>query len=140
MTISRFSIQLLANLDFFFLFSWQREIGARRVGGSAQFASNDHALDSPRGVCERAADLLWRARVVALKGVLVKKHSATVLGDHVEVLRLRRVSDEGFPFMHANHMPRAVEVTCQCARVRPPLAGPRFQDKSCNFSVGRLFF
>ena len=86
-------------------FSWQREIGARWVGGSAEIANNNHALDSPRGVPEPARDLYWRARVVALKGVLVKKHIAMVLGDHMDVLRQRPVSDEACPFLHAK--PRA---------------------------------
>ena len=40
-----------------------------------------------------------------------------VLRDHLEVLRQRPVA---CPFLHANHMPRAVELTCQRARVRPP--------------------
>ena len=55
----------------------------------------------------------------ALKGVLVEENSTVVLGDYVELLRQRTIGDEACPFMHTNQTPRAVEVTCQRARVRP---------------------
>ena len=63
-----------------------REVGARRVRCPAELDSNNHALDGPRPVPERARDLDRRAREVARKGILVEEHSAMVLGDHVEVL------------------------------------------------------
>ena len=94
-----------------------REVGARRVGSPEKLASDHHALDGPRRVPERARDLNRRARVLELKSVVVEENSAMVLGDHVEVLRQGPFSDEARPFLHTNHMPRAVEVTCQRARV-----------------------
>ena len=48
------------------------EIGARRVGRSAELAGNHHALDGPRRVTERARDLDRRARDVALESILVE--------------------------------------------------------------------
>ena len=44
-----------------------REVGARRVGCFAEFASDNHALDGTRGVLERARDLDRRARVLTFK-------------------------------------------------------------------------
>ena len=81
-----------------------REIGARRIGGSAEFASDNHTLVGPRGVLVRGGDLDRRARVPMFRGVLVEENCAVVLGDHVEVLRQRTIGDEAFPFLHTNHM------------------------------------
>ena len=60
-----------------------------------------------------------------------------MLGDHEEVLRQGPVGDKACSILHAYHVPRAVRVTSQ--RVRA-LAEPKFQEKSCIKSVGRLFF
>ena len=95
-----------------------REVGARRVRCPAELASNNHALDGPRRVPERAKDLDRRASEVARKSVLVEENSAMVLDDHVEVLRQRTVGDETCTLLHADHMPRAIEVRSQRARVR----------------------
>ena len=84
-----------------------REEGARRVRRPAELASNNHALDGPRRVPERARDLDRRASEVSRKGVLVEENSAMVLGDHVEVLRQRTVGDETCTLLNADHMPRA---------------------------------
>ena len=113
-----------------------REVGARRVGSPAELASDHHALDGPRRVPERARDLDRRARVLALESVVVEENSAMVLGDHVEVLRQGPFSVEARHFLHTNHMPRAVEVTCQRARVRRAWRG---QD-SRKEAVSRRFF
>ena len=48
-----------------------REVGARLVGGSAEVASNNHALDGPFGVPEHARDEGRHTRVVGLEVVLV---------------------------------------------------------------------
>ena len=93
-----------------------REVGARRVGDSAEFASDDHALHGPRGVPMCAGDLDRRALAPALKGVLVEENGTVVLSDHVEVLRQRTIGDKACPFLHTNHMPRAP-------------CGPGFQEK-----------
>ena len=50
-----------------------------------------------------------------------------VLGDHVEVLRQGTVGDEACTFLYADHMPRAIEVRGQQARIRT----------SCRFRVPR---
>ena len=70
-----------------------REVGARRVGCSSEFSSDSSALDGPQGVPERARDVDWLAREVACNSVLVEKNSTTVLGDHVQLLRLEDVGD-----------------------------------------------
>ena len=62
-------------------------------------------------VCTRDSDR--RERVLALKGVPVEENRAVVLGDHVEILRQRTISDNTCSFLHANDVPRAVEVTSQ---------------------------
>ena len=94
-----------------------REVGARRVRRSAELASDNHAFDGPRRVPVRARDLDRRAREVALKVVYVEEHRAVVQGDHVEILRQGTVGDETCTFLHADHMPRAIEVICWCERV-----------------------
>ena len=81
-------------------------------------ASNNHALDGLRRVTERARDLDRRAREVARQGILVEENSATVLGDHVEVLRQGAVGDEACTLLYADHMPRAIEERRKHARVR----------------------
>ena len=86
------------------------EIGARLVGRPAERAGNHHALDGPRGVPERTGDLDGRARVLALRSVLVEENGAMVLSDRVEVPRQGTVAAEARPLLHANHMPRAIEV------------------------------
>ena len=91
---------LVVNVDI-----GNREAGARQVRGSAELASNNHALDGPRGVPEHAGDWKRRPRVVALKGVLVEEYRVVVLRDHVEVLCQRLVGDKTCPFLHADHGP-----------------------------------
>ena len=92
------------------------------------------------GCCLQSCDGHTRLRLgVACKGILVEENSAILLGVPVEVLRQRPISDDAHPFLHTNHMPRAVEVTRQRARVRA-LDGPGFQERSCSLSVGRRFF
>ena len=71
-----------------------RVIEARRVGGSAELAGNHHALDSPFRIPQRTGDVDRRAREVARESILVEEYDATVLGDHMEVLRQRTVCDE----------------------------------------------
>ena len=83
-----------------------REAGTRLAGRPAQLAGNHHALDSPRGVAQRARDLDRRAREVARKSILVEKNSALEL----EHLLQRVVNDEPGALLDANNMPRAVEV------------------------------
>ena len=95
-----------------------REIGARRVGRSAEVAGNHHSLDGPRKVPERAPGLNWRTRDVARESILVEEHGAMVLGDHVEVLRQGTVGYEARPFLYADHVPRAIKVRSQQARIR----------------------
>ena len=63
----------------------------------------------------RAKDLDRRARAVALEGVLVEKHSAVMLDDHVKVLRQRTIGYKTSPFLYTKNMPRAVKVTSQSA-------------------------
>ena len=58
-------------------------------------------------------DLDRRAREVGREDVLVEEYGAMVLGDHVEVLRQGTVSDKACTFLHADNLPRAVEVACQ---------------------------
>ena len=41
-----------------------------------------------------------------------------VLGDHIEILLQGSVGDEARPFLHANHMPRAVEVRSKQTRIK----------------------
>ena len=94
------------------------EIRARLVGRSAERASDHHALDGPCRVPERAGDMDRRAREVARQGILVEENSAMVLGDHLEVLRLGTVSDEARTLLNADHMPRAIELRSQQARIR----------------------
>ena len=60
-----------------------REVGARRVGRTAELAGNHHALNGPRRAPERARDLNRRAREVARESIRVEEHDAMVLGDHV---------------------------------------------------------
>ena len=47
-----------------------------------------------------------------------KENSEMVLGDHVEVLRQGTVSDKARTLLNADHMPRAIEVRSQQARIR----------------------
>ena len=75
-------------------------------GALRKLASNNHALDGPRRVPERARDLYRRARDVSRKSVLVEENSAMVLGDHVEVLRQGTVGDEACTLLYADHTPR----------------------------------
>ena len=96
-----------------------REIGARRVGSSAEVACNNHTLDGPRGVPQLARDEEWNTRVVGLKGVLVED-CAAVLGGHMEVALQGHVAAERRAVLHTDHMPRAVEVTCQQTYLRQP--------------------
>ena len=49
------------------------EIGARRVGGSAELAGDNHALDSPRGELELERHAGRRAGVAGLEGVLIQE-------------------------------------------------------------------
>ena len=58
---------------------------------SAERASNNHALNGPRGVLELARDEERRTRVAGLEGVFVEDQSADVLGDHVESVLQRLV-------------------------------------------------
>ena len=58
--------------------------------------------------------------VVGLEGVLVEEDCAAVLGSQMEVPLQRHVVAEARVFLHADHMPRAIEVTCQQTRVRTP--------------------
>ena len=74
-----------------------REVGGRRVGGFAEFTSDNHALMCPRRVPVCAGDLDQRARAVALKGVLVEAYGEVVLGDHVKVFRQRTIGDKPSP-------------------------------------------
>ena len=74
----------------------------------AELAGNHPALDGPRRVPERARDLDRRAREVARKSILVEENSAMVLG----------VGDEACTLLYAGHMPLAIEVRGQRARVR----------------------
>ena len=103
-----------------------REVEARRVGCSAEFSSDGNALDGPRGVPERARDVDRRAREVACNSVLVEKNNTAVLGDHVQILRLRDVGHAPLRWL---------------ASVRGPdlLAWPKWQEKSCSLSIDRQF-
>ena len=67
--------------------------------------------------------------VVGLDGVLVEEDCAAVQSHVVTEARV---------CLHADHMPRAVEVTCQQTRVRPRF-GPGFQERSSSLSDGLLF-
>ena len=90
-----------------------RQVGARRVRDSADLASNNRALDGRRGMPERAGGH-ESACVLALKGVLVEKHSA--VGGWVITWKSflqRPVGDKTCPFLHPDNVPLAVEVTCQ---------------------------
>ena len=78
-----------------------REVGARRVGSFSEFASDNLALEGPRRVPVCAGNLGRRARVLAFKGVLVEENRAVVLGDHVEDLRQRPISDKTCSFLYA---------------------------------------
>ena len=95
-----------------------REVGARLVGSSTKLASNNHALDSPGRIPELAMHEERHTRVGGLEGVLVAK--LRVQGDHVEIVLHALVVAERRAFLHTDHMPRAVEMTCQQARVRTP--------------------
>ena len=91
---------------------------ARLVGRSAKLAGDDNALKGPRRISVRAGNLNRRARVASLKDVLVKEHAAVMLGDHVKVLRQGTIGDQASLLLHANNVPRTVQMTCQSARVR----------------------
>ena len=95
-----------------------RETRARRVRHSAELARNNHALDGPLRAPERARDLDRRARVSALKSILVEENNAMVLVDHVEVLRQGTVGDEAGTLLYVDHMPRPFKVQGQQARIQ----------------------
>ena len=54
-----------------------------------------------------------------------------VLGDHVEVLRQRAVSDKARTLLYADHMPWAIE-GFEASRLG---AGPGFQERTWSLSV-----
>ena len=56
-----------------------REERARPVGSSAELASSNHALDSPRRIFELAIDKERDTRVAGREDVLVEDHNAVVL-------------------------------------------------------------
>ena len=95
-----------------------REVRARLVGSSAELAGDNHVLDSTGSIPELARDEERRTRVVALEGVLVEETCAVLLGDHVEIVLQALVVAKAGAFLHADHMPHAIEVTCQQTRVR----------------------
>ena len=51
------------------------------------------------------------------ESILVEENSAKVLSDDVKVLRQRTVSDKARTLLYANHMPRAIELRSQQARI-----------------------
>ena len=105
------------------------EIGARRVGRSAELAGNHHALDRPRRIPERAKDLDRRAREVARQSVLVQEYGAVVLGGHMDVLRLGTVSDETRHLLYADLTCRR-PLKCEANKLgSEPRAGPGFQER-----------
>ena len=94
--------------------------GKSTTDSSAEFASNNYALDGPRGVLELARDEERHTRVAGLEGVFVEEHSAVVLGDHVEIVLQRLVVAKTHTFLHADYMPRAIELACQQTQAQPP--------------------
>ena len=97
-----------------------REVGARFVGSSAELASNNHALDGPCSIPELARDEERNTRAVGFEGVLVEEDGAAVLGNHVEIFLQRLVVTKARAFLHADNMPRAIEVACPQTRVQAP--------------------
>ena len=77
-------------------------------------------LDERWSIPKLARDEVRHTRVVGLEDVLVQEECAAILGSHMEVPLQSHVVAEARVLLHADHMPWAVEVTCQQARVRTP--------------------
>ena len=109
-----------------------REVGARRIRRPPELASNNHALDSPRRAPGRAADDVdGRTREVARESIVVEKHGAMVLGDHVEVLHQRTLGDKAEPSCTQIKCQRPLR--CEATKLgTEPRAGLGCHDKICN--------
>ena len=66
---------------------------------SAERASNNHALNGPRGVLELVRNEERQTRVARLEGVFVEENSAVVLGDHIEIVLQRLVAAKTHTFL-----------------------------------------
>ena len=120
-----------------------REVGARRVGSSAKLATNYHSFNGPCRILVRARDLDRSAREVARKSIDVEERGAMVLGGDVEVLRKGTGGQKACTFLHADDVPRSVEVVrkgaliCVTRRTRVPGKDQEQDQESDGATVSR---